>query len=543
MQRVTLVLFLLISAVACGGGSTSSLPLPGASPSSSPSSAAFSFTLGATQQVVQLPAVAGFSGSIRLPAASTTTTVSGTISTSVPALAQTRLRLAHPNASTYQPLLYITLTAQGAATVLGTPGYTFYLPSGVATTNTAFYLSVFNPAASTTNFLIGPATVTASGAIAFPLSTAQQIVFAGGQTFEFALFAEPQQSASATTSPSPASTLFAETSVGGILTSIATGPDDNLWVTSARNPANSTGVTGVVKLTTSFLATAYPVALPTASSVFTNIISGPHQLLWFDDGQQHVFSMTTTGTYYPYAVESNLSQITSITEGPDLNIWAAVNDADRIDQLNVTSGAVTAFPAVLPTPLFTPVPTPSAAISSPYNIAAGGANSLWFTQLPLNANQDGAAQALGSITTLGIVSYYSTNYVPGVPSSQGWTTYVSAIVSNPVDGNLWFTEPSSIGRMTPSGTLTEFPIAVGDGACCSIIVQPPNGTLWFIDAHGIGHMDIHGNFLGDYALPNNEVANSLTLGPDGNIWYSETIGNVGYLNVRAVEAQERARGH
>jgi virginiamycin B lyase len=57
------------------------------------------------------------------------------------------------------------------------------------------------------------------------------------------------------------------------------------------------------------------------------------------------------------------------------------------------------------------------------------------------------------------------------------------------DGNLWFTsKPRRIGRITPSGTVTELADAVenepGD------IVLGPDGNLWFTEGSAIGRVTL-----------------------------------------------------
>jgi virginiamycin B lyase len=55
------------------------------------------------------------------------------------------------------------------------------------------------------------------------------------------------------------------------------------------------------------------------------------------------------------------------------------------------------------------------------------------------------------------------------------------ITSGP-DGNLWFTEQDGnrIGRITPTGQITEFPITTAHSAP-SEITSGPDGAVWFIE--------------------------------------------------------------
>jgi virginiamycin B lyase len=65
-------------------------------------------------------------------------------------------------------------------------------------------------------------------------------------------------------------------------------------------------------------------------------------------------------------------------------------------------------------------------------------------------------------------------------------SYLYAITVGP-DHNLWFTEAdgNKIGRITPSGSITEFPVLASG---LYGITAGPNGNLWFTegDANKIG---------------------------------------------------------
>jgi virginiamycin B lyase len=82
---------------------------------------------------------------------------------------------------------------------------------------------------------------------------------------------------------------------------------------------------------------------------------------------------------------------------------------------------------------------------APNGIAVGPDGNLWFTE------QNGAL--VGRIYPMGNVTPFS------LPGSKPWDVTVGS------DGNLWFTDRTDrIGRMTPSGTATEFNLpATGAG--------------------------------------------------------------------------------
>ena len=66
------------------------------------------------------------------------------------------------------------------------------------------------------------------------------------------------------------------------------------------------------------------------------------------------------------------------------------------------------------------------------------------------------------------------------------------------DGNLWFTEffGDLVGRITPSGEITEFTLPTPNSAPVGIVVGP-DGVLWIAEYIGskIARMDTNGNVL------------------------------------------------
>jgi len=94
------------------------------------------------------------------------------------------------------------------------------------------------------------------------------------------------------------------------------------------------------------------------------------------------------------------------------------------------------------------------------------------------------------------------------------------------DGNLWFTEfqGGKIGRITPSGTITEFS---GLGGAPFWITAGPNGNLWFTETtNAVGEMTTAGKLVGEFALPlDGSGLDQIAPGSDGNLWITEFKGN------------------
>src|SRR5262249_48716078 len=103
--------------------------------------------------------------------------------------------------------------------------------------------------------------------------------------------------------------------------------------------------------------------------------------------------------------------------------------------------------------------------------------------------------------------------------------------------NIWFVEGSvsKIGRITPDGAITEFPVPPSDDP--HAIVAGPDGNLWFTEYEvgRIGVMSASGGFLHDYSvppLPGSKYANEvggIAVGSDDSLYFSTTYGTIGEI--------------
>jgi streptogramin lyase len=123
---------------------------------------------------------------------------------------------------------------------------------------------------------------------------------------------------------------------------------------------------------------------------------------------------------------------------------------------------------------------------------------------------------------------------PSFPTSSATP---EGIVTGP-DGNLWFCEEDAnqIGRMTPDGTYTEFPLPTAATHPEDIIVGP-DGNLWYQAWAGniIGRITLAG-VVTEFTVPTGaSEPEGIALGPDGNIWFTENKGNkIGRLTTSGV---------
>jgi virginiamycin B lyase len=493
------LLFVTVLA-ACGGGggaSAPSLPLSSPTPTIAPAAqASVTVHLSASPVFVTLPNVGAFGGSMLLPAdpAAAGTAVVITISTVVPSYVSTRLRAWHPmDAATYTPILYFTVTAQGAAVLANSPGFSI---SGVTpAANMEYFLSIFDPANPASNVLVGPGVANGSS-LNFQLGS-NALTFTDSETYEFALFGLPVTTPTPT--PPPA-VPFQQFPLPGNADpeTITTGPDGNLWFVAGN--VNNADPSYVGRMTTSGVLSTFPISYaPNGAS--DGIATGPDGNLWFTEGP-NVARITPGGTLTEFSMGGRALPA-GITVGPDDNLWVAdYNAGGAVHQIS-TAGAV------LQT--FTPF---GATNSVPFGITTGPDGALWMTQFAL---AQGGPNYIGRMTTSGSYTNFS---IPAQPDD----------IVQGSDGNLWFGESfgSNFDRMTTSGVDTPFFIA--EDASVYGIAVAPDGSFWVAELAGtLAHISISGTIIATYYIGATQGVTSVCVGPDGNIWFTEQSGEIGKL--------------
>lgn len=115
------------------------------------------------------------------------------------------------------------------------------------------------------------------------------------------------------------------------------------------------------------------------------------------------------------------------------------------------------------------------------------------------------------------------------PNTKPWN-----IAAGP-DGALWFTEldANRIGRITTSGTITEYPVPTANAAPYGIAAGPDN-AMWFTENNvsKIGRIAMDGSIT-EYDAPrnaNNDEVKPTDIGKayDGSLWYA-SIGSIGKI--------------
>jgi streptogramin lyase len=179
----------------------------------------------------------------------------------------------------------------------------------------------------------------------------------------------------------------------------------------------------------------------------------------------------------------------------------------------IGAGAAAAVPALAQATTITEFS--SGLNNAPGSITAGPDGNLWFTEM----------DAIGRITPSGTITEF------GAAAGLKVGSQPNEITLGP-DGNLWFSAAGptpGIGRVTPSGVITEFGVAAGlnPGSAPSNIVPGPDGNLWFIDngtTTAIGQITPSGTiteFGASAGLNSGSQPNAITAGPDGDLWFTD----------------------
>src|SRR5262249_8437326 len=149
-------------------------------------------------------------------------------------------------------------------------------------------------------------------------------------------------------------------------------------------------------------------------------------------------------------------------------------------------------------------------------ITTGPDGNLWFAE--------GTSNQIGQITPEGIVTLMP------LPANTYSGERPGGIATGP-DGNLWITEPDRIVRITPEGSVTVFPFPeqhVGADYSLGGITAGPDGNLWFTVSKGlsgntnaqIGRITPQGVFTEFPLPPQWQFIGRIARGPDGNLWFT-----------------------
>jgi virginiamycin B lyase len=171
-------------------------------------------------------------------------------------------------------------------------------------------------------------------------------------------------------------------------------------------------------------------------------------------------------------------------------------------------------------------------------LVVGADGNIWFSGARGVRKEDGSAVGdepiIGRLTPTGELTEFDLPRDGGHPIR----------LANGPDGNVWFTEPQGarVGRITPGGQIQHFPLPAS--AQPAGIAAGPDGALWFLEGRekdsAIARITTAG-VLTEFPLEATEQekaeelgglfgAGSVVAGPDGRIWFAHQPGSIGRIS-------------
>ncbi len=294
------------------------------------------------------------------------------------------------------------------------------------------------------------------------------------------------------------------------LSGIAAGPDGNVWYFDV-------GQNLVGRVTPAGSITQF--AVPATGAGSEGIVGGPDGNVWMVarasmNGPDWILKVSPTGVITKYPLANGVGP-EGITWGPDGNVWFTEFWAGKVVRMTPV-GVMTEFP----------IPNPN-----PRGIVTGADHNLWFV--------DGSLQheAIARMTIKGEVAEYPLG------SDVNHQLQPYNIVSGP-DGNLWFTEIGEIGRITPAGVITQFPLP-GPGQNGPTGVAPgADGNVWFTstNANTVGRISPTGA-IRQFLLPRRNAGPAgIASGSDGRLWFTEAgVSRIASIGTTVPEATLSSR--
>jgi len=234
---------------------------------------------------------------------------------------------------------------------------------------------------------------------------------------------------------------------------LANGPDGAVWVSSGDQNA-------IVRVSPDGSQTLFPV--PTPGAGLAGIAAGSDGNLWFIEfpggGASKIGRITPAGVISEFPLPVGVRPGFVIAPGPDGALWFA--GSNGLYRVAVTGEMARVLPLVIPA-----------------GFAWGPDRRIWY-------NDSSSSISAVDVAT-GAISVYPIPTAGGAPAS---------FTIGP-DGNLWFVEPppsNKLGRITPQGAVTEFPMPAGADLSFGGLAAGPDGNLWFTEprAGKVGRMAV-----------------------------------------------------
>ncbi len=255
-------------------------------------------------------------------------------------------------------------------------------------------------------------------------------------------------------------------------------------------------------------AVHYIESIPPAGA----LTAGPEGEMWVT-GDQVAARVTTSEPPVVTLLSTPETRPSAIVAGSDGNMWVARNGPDPTEIGRITlTGEITEFNSNAP--------------HRPLDMTMGPEGNVWYTagkpSIQKQIDETYEPSAIGRITPSGQVS----EFTEGLSSES----ILKQITTGP-DGDLWFVNqgsPFTIGRITPTGEIKEFTISENPELKPSGIAAGTNGNVYFgasgenneaEDEDLIMEITPAGEVSVAAHLNNSEVLDMAT-GPEGSIWFT-----------------------
>jgi len=239
------------------------------------------------------------------------------------------------------------------------------------------------------------------------------------------------------------------------------------------------------------------------------IAAGPDGALWFTGSSGTIGRMSTAGTFSQFPLPATGFPL-AIVAAPDGALWSQIGD-DQVARVT-TSGSATEYSI-----------DDGALV---FSMTIGPDGAIWFTN-----------GGIGRLTTTGAFTQFSTE------------NYAAYGITTGADGNLWFsgtditTGGGVIGRLTPGGLVSAYPLAAGLAIKPGTIATGEDGAVWFAAEAGsgtaqasIGRITTAGAIT-MYGVPLQSYysfpAPSIAAGSDGALWFTGN-GAIGHITTNGV---------
>lgn len=269
----------------------------------------------------------------------------------------------------------------------------------------------------------------------------------------------------------------------------------------------------------------------------TAIATAPDSSIWFTDTRTSRIGRVSGGKVVTFATPTRFSRPFDIVAAPDGNMWFTESNGGKLGRIT-PDGTITEVHAH--------------DFNHLYSICIGPDGALWFTGSGAESNLVGRMTMTGQQSEFSIPAAFD---ITAGPDGRLWISgddsiYRMTVTGNVklvktiqdtqigqlvfgADGNLWFwsvnrlvaarllySQETMIGRLSTAGVLKAFPLGrdyvVTDLAAAY-------GKIWAAYSHGDGsglaEIDEQGKIT-DHFAPQCDVSHGVTLGGDGNIWFT-----------------------